>query len=53
MAYLAIALAMYDSAASDNASLVVPLDEEAKLCDAMCWPGLAGLDCHYEPSTGV
>jgi len=53
MAYLAIALVlMYDSAASDNASLVVPWMKQnfAMQCD---WPGLAGLDCHYEPSTGV
>jgi uncharacterized protein YcbX len=44
---------MYDSAASDNASVVVPWMKKQNFAMQCDWPGLAALACHYEPSTGV
>ena len=44
---------MYDSVAPDNASPVVPWMKKQNFAMQCDWPGLAALDCHYEPYTGI
>lgn len=44
---------MYDSTSSDNASSVIPWMKKQNFAMQCDWPGLAALDCHYEPSTGI
>jgi uncharacterized protein YcbX len=44
---------MYDSNVPDSDSLVVPWMKKQNFAMQCDWPGLAALDCHYEPSTGI
>jgi hypothetical protein len=44
---------MYDPDAPDNANPVVPWMKKQNFAIQCDWPGLAGLDCHYDPQTSV
>ena len=44
---------MYDSVANDKASSIVPWMKKHNFAMQCDWPGLAALDCHYEPTTGI
>lgn len=44
---------MYGSGATDNANPVVPWMKKQNFAMQCDWPGLAGLDCHYEPKSGT
>lgn len=44
---------MYDPDAPDNANPVVPWMKKQNFAMQCDWPGLAALDCHYDPQTSV
>ncbi|MBV9388407.1 MAG: MOSC domain-containing protein [Chroococcidiopsidaceae cyanobacterium CP_BM_ER_R8_30] len=44
---------MYDNTTTDNASSVVPWMKKQNFAMQCDWPGLAGLACHYDPTTKI
>jgi len=44
---------MFDAAAADNASPIVPWQKKQNFAMQCDWPGLAALNCHYNPQTAV
>lgn len=44
---------MFDSLAAENASAIVPWMKKQNFAMQCDWPGLAALDCHYDPQTAV
>jgi hypothetical protein len=44
---------MFDSLAAENASPLVPWMKKQNFAMQCDWPGLAALDCHYDPQTAV
>ncbi|MBV8886618.1 MAG: MOSC domain-containing protein [Chroococcidiopsidaceae cyanobacterium CP_BM_RX_35] len=44
---------MYNSGTPDNASPVVPWMKKQNFAMQCDWPGLAGLACHYDPTTSL